>query len=142
MAPLPNLKIYREILSFLDSSDLDKEAVAVVPDSGKAYLISGIWFHTKVPTVVLCPSPEDARELSDRLRWYLGAEAPVFQFAETEVLPFERMSVEPRTVRDRIECLGALLSWTLADRIDVQPPLIVVSAMGAMQKTMSPAAIR
>lgn len=142
MAPLPNLKIYREILSFLDSSDLDKEAFAVVPDSGKAYLISGIWFHTKVPTVVLCPSPEDARELSDRLRWYLGAEAPVFQFAETEVLPFERMSVEPRTVRDRIECLGALLSWTLADRKDVQPPLIVVSAMGAMQKTMSPVAIR
>ena len=109
---------------------------AVAPDAAKPLVIARLWRDLQRPLLVLCPHPDDARRLLDQLETYCGEDVPLLHFAEAEVLPYERLSVEAGTVHERIRALGALHSTADA------PPLIVASVTGILQKTLPPAVLR
>ena len=109
---------------------------AVAPDAAKPLVIAGLWRDLQRPLLVLCPHPDDARRLLDQLEAYCGEDAPLLHFAEAEVLPYERLSVEAGTMHERIRALGALRG------ADGPPPLIVASVTGVLQKTLSPTVLR
>ncbi len=109
---------------------------AVAPDAAKPLVIAGLWRDLQRPMLVLCPHPDDARRLLDQLEAYCGEDAPLLHFAEAEVLPYERLSVEAGTVHERIRALGAL------HRTSDAPALIVASVTGLLQKTLPPAVLR
>ena len=109
---------------------------AVAPDAAKPLVIAGLWRDLERPMLVLCPHPDDARRLLDQLEAYCGEDVPLLHFAEAEVLPYERLSVEAGTVHERIRALGALQETAGA------PPLIVASVTGILQKTLPPAVLR
>ena len=109
---------------------------AVAPDAAKPLVIAGLWRDLQRPLLVLCPHPDDARRLFDQLETYCGEDVPLLHFAEAEVLPYERLSVEAGTVHERIRALGALHGTVDA------PPLIVASVTGILQKTLPPAVLR
>ncbi|MEE8518188.1 MAG: DEAD/DEAH box helicase, partial [Dehalococcoidia bacterium] len=106
---------------------------ATVIEAAKPYVIATLWRDLKRPLVLVCPHPDDARRMVDQLRAYVGEEAPVLHFAESEVLPYERLSVEMGTVHERLSALGALHAFNAA-----RPPLIVTSVTALMQKTLGP----
>ena len=67
---------------------------------------------------------------------YCEPDAPLLHFAEAEILPYERLSVEAGTARERIRALWALGGGEGA------APIVVASVTGLLQKTMSPQALR
>ena len=109
---------------------------AVAPDAAKPLVVAGLWRDLQRPVLVLCPHPDDARRLLDQLEAYCGEDTPLLHFAEAEVLPYERLSVEAGTMHERIRALGALHGT------DGPPPLIVASVTGILQKTLPPAVLR
>lgn len=78
--------------------------------------------------------------MAELIRAYAGDDAPIYHFAESEVLPYERLSIEAGTVHERLAALGALHGFT--DDEAAIPPIIVASVMGLMQKTISPELMR
>jgi transcription-repair coupling factor (superfamily II helicase) len=117
-----------------DALRAGRAAAVTAPDHAQPYLLAALWRDAARPVVVVCPHPDDARLLAVHLEAYLGDDAPVVQFAESELLPFERLSIEPATVHQRIGALGALHRPGPGG-----PPLVVTSVTGLMQKTLDPA---
>jgi len=108
---------------------------ATVIEPAKAYVVSTLWQDWSAPVLLLCPHPDDARRTVSQLKAYCGDDAPIYHFAESELLPYERLSVESGTVQERIAALGAIHGLLADDRT----PIIVTSVTGLMQKTISPA---
>ncbi len=98
--------------------------------------VASLWSRAQTPTLVLTPRAEDSRRLYDQLVTYAGESAPVYLLPEPEVLPFERLAVDARTVNQRLVAL-----WSLAaeERDTPQPPLVIASIAAAMRFTLSPA---
>ena len=108
-------------------------ASTVVPDAAKPYLLGALWQQLHRPMLVVCPRPDDTRRLIDQLFAYCGDDAPIFSFAESELLPYEHVAPDPATIHQRLSALGALRSTG-----QEMPPIIVASAMSLMQKTIAP----
>lgn len=109
---------------------------ATAPDAAKAPVIAALRRDLGRPTLVLCPQPDDARRLLAQLEAYCDADTPALRFAEAEILPYERLSVESGTAHERVRALWALGGGAGA------PPIVVASVTGALQKTLSPQALR
>ena len=109
---------------------------ATAPEAAKPMVIASLWRDLQRPLLVVCPHPDDARRLVEQLEAYCDDETPLLHFAEAEVLPYERLSVEAGTVQERMRALGALRGSSAA------PPLIVASVTGLLQKTISPDGLR
>lgn len=97
--------------------------------------VANLWRAAGAPTLVLSPRADDSRRLFDQLLTYLGESAPVYLLPEPEVLPFERLAVDARTVNQRLVALAALANWE-SDR--ARPPLVVASVAAALRYTLSP----
>ena len=138
-AALRERPAYRELLARLRAGDTP---TATVVESAKPYVVASLWRDAAEPMLVICPHPADARRLVEQLEAYCGDDAPIYHFAESEVLPYERLSVEAGTVHERMAALGALHGIRYGappeDDEPLQPPLIVASVTGLMQKTLSP----
>ena len=130
---LQGVPAYRQVVAGLAK---DQVEVVTVPDSAKPYVLSVLWQELGRPMVVVCPRPEDARRLADQLVAYCGDDAPIQHFAEPEVLPYERLALDAATVHQRLSVLAILRQKALQK--DGQPPLIIVTPMGLMQKTLAP----
>ena len=115
----------------------ESREVLIAPDAPTPYVVGALWRAFGAPVVVVTPQPETARRLTDQLFTWLGEDAPVFQFAETETLPYERLSPDRGATHQRIRSLAAL-----EDRLAPRPPIIVVSAMAASQKTLESGVFR
>ena len=103
-----------------------------------AYL-AALWRQRRQPTLVLTPQPEDARRLHDQLLTYLGDDAPVFLFPESDVLPFERLAVDSRTTDQRLAALTALAAATGSPTgTSEDTPLVIASVPAALRRTLSP----
>ena len=98
--------------------------------------VASLWSRVQAPTLVLAPRADDARRLHDQLITYLGESAPVYLLPEPEVLPFERLAVDSRTVNQRLVALSALAGW---ESNPGNPPLVISSAAAALRYTLSPA---
>ncbi|MBM3956452.1 MAG: hypothetical protein FJ313_00185, partial [Gemmatimonadetes bacterium] len=107
------------------------QAAAQAPEPATPYLVAALWREFGAPVIVLTPHRESARRLEDQLLLWLGEDSPVFQFAETETLPFERLRPDAGSTQQRLRCLAAL-----EDRAAPAPPLIVASVAAAMQTTL------
>ncbi len=118
---------------------------AIVMEAAKPYVVASLWRDLGRPVVLICPHPDDARRMVDQLQAYCGEAAPIYHFAESEVLPYERLSIEAGTVHERLAALGSLHAakergGTRTDAGTSLPavPLVVTSITGLMQKTLSP----
>ena len=127
---LRSVPAYRDMLAALNSGGPDAERVTLL-EQAKPYLIVTMWRDLGRPMLLLCPKPEDARRLVDQLETYCGDGSSIHHFAESEVLPYERLALDPATLHPRIEALSAL-----APGGDGGPPLIVASIMALMQQTI------
>ena len=105
---------------------------ATAPEAAKPMVIASLWRDLQRPLLVVCPHPDDARRLVEQLGAYCSEETPLLHFAEAEVLPYERLSVEAGTVQERMRALGALRGSSGS------PPLIVVVRYGLCYRRRSP----
>ena len=99
--------------------------------------VAALWRRGRAPTLVLTPRAEDSRRLHDQLLTYLGEDAPVYLLPEPEVLPFERLAVDARTVNQRLVALAALAGGE-DHREGEEPPLVVASVAAALRYTLWP----
>ena len=99
--------------------------------------VASLWQKSQRPVLVVTPRAEDSRRLHDQLLTYCGESAPVFLLPEPEVLPFERLAVDSRTVNQRLVALAALAACEPGAPC---PPLVVASVAAALRFTLSPAA--
>ncbi|MBI2872608.1 MAG: transcription-repair coupling factor [Chloroflexi bacterium] len=104
------------------------------PEAAKAAELGALWRSLARPVLVVCPRPEEARRLYEQLLAYCGEDAPIHHFAETEVLPYERMVLDAGTIHQRIRALAALRGLLAVEGF----PLVVASAQGMARKTMGP----
>ena len=121
---------YRRLARELAAGDA---ASITLPEAAKAYVLGALWSELGRPLVVVCPRPEDARRTVEQLAAYCGEEPPLHHFAESEVLPYERLLLDASTVHQRLSALSAL-----GEPSGPHPPLVVASVMGLMQRTLAP----
>ncbi|MDA1257016.1 MAG: transcription-repair coupling factor [Chloroflexi bacterium] len=126
---------FQELIDRLRKPEVREALIA--PDAPTPYVVGALWRVFGAPVVVVTPLPDAARRLADQLYTWLGDDAPIFQFAENESLPFERLSPDRAATHQRIRALAAL-----EDRLAPRPPLIIVSALALSQKTLEPKAFR
>ncbi len=99
--------------------------------------VASLWQKSGRPVLVVTPRADDSRSLHDQLITYCGESAPAFLLPEPEVLPFERLAVDSRTVNQRLVALAALAACEPGTSA---PPLVVASVAAALRFTLSPAA--
>ncbi|MCH7481393.1 MAG: transcription-repair coupling factor [Chloroflexi bacterium] len=138
----------------LDDVAAGRPARGSLLEAAKPCVIAALWRDLGRPIVVVCPLPDDARRTIEQLVAYCGPDAPIYHFAESEVLPYERLSVEAGTVHERLSALAALHGMVSNPPSEQEgqdgaegegtplQPLIVVSITGLMQKTIGPALFR
>jgi transcription-repair coupling factor (superfamily II helicase) len=97
--------------------------------------------------LLLVPYPETARRLADQLAVWCGSENRVFHYAESEVLPFERLIPDSPAIHTRLRALSALraspsaeISGTSSKPSASEPPLVVSSVAAATRLVLDPAA--
>ena len=107
--------------------------------------VASLWRQAGRPTLVLTPRPDDSRRLYDQLLSYAGESAPIYLLPEPEVLPYERLAVDARTVNQRLAALAALAGGDVAageapsGERSAGPPLVVASVAAALRFTLPPA---
>ena len=111
-------------------------AAAIAPDPATEYVLAALWRESDAPMFVLTPNPESARKLHDRLFTWLGDDAPIFHFAESEDIPFERYVPDLGASHQRLRALAALRGEIKG----VKKPLVVASIRAATQATLERAA--
>ncbi|MCZ6538411.1 MAG: transcription-repair coupling factor, partial [Chloroflexi bacterium] len=107
-------------------------AAAIAPDPATEYVVAALWREFDAPVFVLTPNPESARKLHDRLFTWLGDDAPVFHFSESEDIPFERYVPDLGASHQRLRSLAALRGEVKG----VKQPLVVASVHAAAQATL------
>ncbi|MCH8223417.1 MAG: transcription-repair coupling factor [Chloroflexi bacterium] len=110
----------------------DRDVAATVLDAATSCTIASLWRTLGRPMLVVTPAADMARRLTDQLPTWTGDDEHVYQFAELEILPYERLSPDSQAIHQRIQSLAAL---TL-NRSD-SPPLIITSVAAAAQKVLS-----
>ena len=134
---------YRELVRSLSSGGMVHGIQA--PEAARPFLLASLWDRLGVPVLVIVPRPEDARRFHDSLLSYLGEEAPVYLFPESDVLPFERLVADAATNNQRMLALSALRDAQQDQQAPsentgalTQPPLVVASAAAALRMTLEP----
>jgi transcription-repair coupling factor (superfamily II helicase) len=114
--------------------------------AGSAREVAGLAYAAKAAALAALLSPESgpshvvtgrgsrAQLLAEELASWLGDGRRVLLFPERDVLPFERLSPDPETVRQRLVVLSALDAG--------EPCVIVASAHAVAQRTLAPADMR
>ncbi|MBN1425372.1 transcription-repair coupling factor [Candidatus Fermentibacteria bacterium] len=82
-----------------------------VHGSAKTLLVSLLWKAARKPVVIITPSAAQARWWADDLRAIVG-ESPVYEFPDTEVLPYEQSNPDADVTSSRLSALKALRSGT------------------------------
>ena len=82
------------------------------------------------PLLIVTPRPEEARNLSEQIALWGVTDACLFP--ESEALPFERLSSDAETIRERISTLATLLQGSGG-----RYPVVVASITAISQKTTS-----
>ena len=134
---------YKELVQSLGSGAMVRAVQA--PEAARPFLLAALWDWLGVPVLVIVPRPEDARRFHDSLLSYLGEEAPVYLFPESDVLPFERLVADAATNNQRLLALSALQDAQQDQQAPSentgalnQPPLVVASTAAALRMTLGP----
>ena len=76
------------------------------PAKAAAFTLAALWRDVDAPVLVAAPRPEDARRLHEQLIAWCGDDEGLLHFAESEVLPFERLDSDTETVQQRLRALS------------------------------------
>jgi len=104
----------------------------MAPGPATECTVAALWRESGAPVFVLTPNPESARRLHDRLFTWIGDDAPVFHFSESEDIPFERYVPDRGASHNRLRALAAMRGEVKG----VKQPLIVASIAAASQATL------
>ena len=119
---------FRELRARLSARE--GRIIAGLSDAAKPPALAVLLRDETAPVVIVTARPAKARLLTEELPAWLGDQARVCLFPERDVLPYERLAADPKTVRDRITALTALA----ANR----PAIVIASALAVSQRTLSP----
>ncbi len=104
------------------------------PAKAAAFTLGTLRRDVDAPMLVVAPRPEDARRLHEQLVAWCGEDAGLMHFAESEILPFERLDSDVETVHQRLRVLSNIDGQ---DEQDGYRGVIVVASVGAlMQRTL------
>jgi transcription-repair coupling factor (superfamily II helicase) len=130
---LPLLGETEQFTALLNSLRAPRAQAAVIsPDPATECTVASLWRESDAPVFVLTPNPESARRLHDRLFTWLGDDAPVFHFSESEDIPFERYVPDRGASHNRLRALAAMRGEIKG----VKHPLIISSVNAASQATL------
>lgn len=130
---LPLLAETEQFAALLNSLGAPRAQAAVIaPDPATECTVATLWREANAPVFVLTPNPESARKLHDRLFTWLGENAPIFHFAESEDIPFERYVPDLGASHQRLRTLAALRGEVKG----VKQPLVICSVNAAAQATL------
>jgi transcription-repair coupling factor (superfamily II helicase) len=130
---LPLLGETEQFAALLNSLRAPRASAAVIaPDPATECTVAALWRESGAPVFVLTPNPESARKLHDRLFTWLGDDAPVFHFSESEDIPFERYVPDRGASHNRLRALAALRGEIKG----VKQPLVIASVNAASQATL------
>ena len=130
---LPLLGETEQFAALLNSLRAPRARAAVMaPDPATECTVAALWRESGAPVFVLTPNPESARRLHDRLFTWIGDDAPVFHFSESEDIQFERYVPDRGASHNRLRALAAMRGEVKG----VKQPLIVASIAAASQATL------
>ena len=130
---LPLLGETEQFAALLNSLRAPRARAAVMaPGAATECTVAALWRESGAPVFVLTPNPESARRLHDRLFTWLGDDAPVLHFSESENIPFERYVPDRGASHNRLCALVAMRGEVKG----VKQPLIVSSINAASQATL------
>ena len=96
-----------------------------------AFTLGTLRRDVAAPMLIVAPRPEDARRLHEQLVAWCGDDTGLLHFAESEILPFERLDSDMETVHQRLRVLSSI------DAQDGNGKVMVVASVGAlMQRTL------
>ena len=104
--------------------------------AARPYIVASLARVLNRPLVVVTARSVRARQWVDELRIWLPDEVPVYNFADPDALPYERIPWAPETRQRRLEALVGLLSWSGPTPATPLAPVAVASARGLMQMTL------
>ena len=90
---------YQRLINDLQAAKGEKR-VAVL-DAAKPYLVASLYHRLSLPMLVITPKSERAKELYDELPVWYGSNDSIHLFPEPDALPYERISADPYTVKQR-----------------------------------------
>ena len=122
--------------------------------SGKAvtFTLATLRRDLNMPMLIVAPRPEDARRLYEQLLVWCEDDDGILHFAESEILPFERLDSDADTVHQRLQVLAAMSeSRTDEDSEDVgqsianpsaseenrRAVMVVASVSALLQRTLN-----
>ncbi|HIF73084.1 MAG TPA: transcription-repair coupling factor [Dehalococcoidia bacterium] len=130
---LPLLRETEQFAALLNSLSAPRAHAAVMaPDPATECTVATLWRESGAPVFVLTPNPESARKLHDRLFTWLGDDAPIFHFSESEDIPFERYVPDRGASHNRLRALAAMRGEVKG----VKQPLVICSINAASQATL------
>ena len=125
----PGFRDLREGLSAPSARQL-----AGLPDSAKPAALAALLSAESGPALIVTGRASRTQLLVEELAAWFGEGRRVLLFPERDVLPFERLSPDPQTVRERLAVLSAL---NAGERC-----VIVASAHAVAQRTLAPGEVR
>ncbi len=128
---IENMPGYRRLFKDLQAAQGEKK-VAVL-DAAKPYFLACLYHHLGSSMLVITARPERARQLYDDITVWCSCDARVHLFPEPDALPYERISSDPYTVKQRLKVLSSLSDTDKSH-------LVIASAHAAVRQTM-PAAV-
>ena len=105
------------------------EVKVVVLDAAKPYLLACLYHLLGSSMLVITARPEKARQLYDDMTVWCSCDDLVHLFPEPDALPYERISSDPYTVKQRLKVLSSLSDTDKSH-------LVIASAHAAVRKTM------
>jgi transcription-repair coupling factor (superfamily II helicase) len=127
--PLP---AYQSLITRLGQRE---GVTAVVLDAARSYLAAALYENLQVPVLMVTAQPEHARKLHEQLSGWCGG-GRIMLFPEHDVLPYERISPDTSTAKERVQVLSAL-AGDESEPGEVMPPLVVASAAALISRTAS-----
>ena len=100
-------------------------------DEAVPFFTASLWKDLQMPILLICPSPEHSRRLHEYLSAWMGSDTEPLRFGESEILPFERLTEDLSTSRERLRTLDCLV------KNNSEPLVVVTSASALAQKTIS-----
>lgn len=119
---------YQRLVNELNGARSEKKVVVL--DAAKPYLLACLYRQLNLPMLVITAKPERAKQLYDEMLIWCGSNESIHLFPEPDALPYERISSDPYTVKQRLRVLSGLID-------ESKTPLVIASAHATVRKIMS-----
>ena len=104
----------------------------IIPDPSIAFVLAALWFEWRRPVFIMTQTPDHARKMVDQLILWCGESAPVYQFLETDHIPFERYIGDLGGTHQRLRTISKLSQIGNP----ICPPIVVASVSAVVHRTL------